>query len=129
MPDDALTTAINRVGQDVRDLRLDLTNRMDAMVTRREHDAEVKRIDAEARAARDEIARNRDALEQHEASATAQWRSVEEQIKSAEEKRESAVEAAKERRKADRRFIALWLSGAVGAAVALATFITQQMGG
>lgn len=129
MPDDALTTAINRVGQDVRDLRVDLTNRLDAMVTRREHDAETRRIDAEIASNRAAAEANRKALEDHEAEATAQWRSVAGQIEQAEQRRQDAAEAAAERRKADRRFIATWSTTAVGVGIALATLVTRWIGG
>lgn len=129
---DATLAAIAGVSQDVRDLRVDLTGRLDQMVTRNEHLAEVRRIDAEA-------ARTRDALAAHETQAdhrlTAIQQDIEEEataraaafvgltaaMTEADNKRDAAKVAAAERRKADRRFIVMWVVAAVGASAGLRT--------
>lgn len=129
-PQDATLAAIAGVSQDVRDLRVDLTGRLDQMVTRNEHLAEIRRIDAEA-------ARTRDALSAHETQAdhrlTAIQQDIEDEAKAraeafvalasamaeADNKRETAKTAAAERRKADRRWVAGWVVCATGAVAGL----------
>ena len=124
---DATLAAIDRVGKDVRDLRIDLTGRLDQMVTRNEHLAEVRRIDAEA-------ARTKDALTSHEGAADRRLAAIQEDIsdeararaevmaamveaiKEADDKRETALVAVAERRRADRRFIVATIITAVAAA-------------
>lgn len=112
---------------DIRDLRQDLTSRMDQMVTRREHEAEVRRIDAEALAARE-------ALGRHEQEADRRLTEIERAVAAGDAKILAVIEADRaahaqqreddtkeratakrqraEQRKADRR----WMIGAVIAA-------------
>lgn len=111
MPEDSLTTAINRVGQDVRDLRVDLTGRLDAMVTRREHDAEVRRIDAEARA-------TRQALTTHEVTAEERHKAL-----------KATLDAQAKQRSTDRRFVATWVVAAVGVAATVTGVLNAVFGG
>lgn len=113
----------------INGLRTDLSGRLDAAVTRREHDAEVRRIDAEARA-------TREALAAHEAQADVRLSaikaavdagdaSIRAQLEEGERKRDAAVEQAAQRRREDRRYIATWMVGAVSAATAVTTLITR----
>ena len=111
MPTDPITDAINRVGQDVRDLRVDLTGRLDAMVPRREHDAEVKRIDAEARA-------TRQALSTHELTADERHKRL-----------TATLDAQAAQRTADRRFVATWVVAAVGVAATVTGVLNAVFGG
>lgn len=101
-------------------LRSDLSGRMEQMITRREHEAEVRRQDAET-------AHVRQALADHERTAGARLDGIEGQygtvlrrIADADEKREAARAAAEERRKADRR----WLVGIILTAVSVASGLT-----
>lgn len=126
MTDDAATlAALATVSKDVRELRLDLSTRMDTMVTRREHDAEVRRIDAEAVA-------TREALERHETESARHHQSIEASLASGdalivsklekqETRREEIAAATEARRIADRR----WSIGAFMTAGALAVAVGQ----
>lgn len=126
MTDDAATlAAIATVSKDVRELRVDLSTRMDAMVTRREHDAEVRRIDAEAVA-------TREALDRHEAESVRHHQSIETNLATGdalivaklerqEARREEQATAESARRVSDRR----WSFGAVMTAAALAVAVGQ----
>ena len=102
--------------------------------SRNEHQAEVRRIDAEA-------LRTRDALIAHETTADhrliAIQTDIEDEAKArelafvrlteamteADTKRETARVAATERRKADRRFIVMWVVAAVSASAGLRTLL------
>lgn len=95
MADDPTLAAVHGVAEDLRGLRVELTGRMDQMVTRREHEAEVRRIDSEA-------ARVRDALDVHVTSSD----------------RDRAAQA--ERRRTDRRFQVTTTIAAAGVASGIA---------
>lgn len=129
MADDPTLAAVHGVAEDLRGLRVELTGRMDQMVTRREHEAEVKRIDAEA-------ARTRDALAAHQAQEDVRLTAIQAQltagdtailarIEAGEHKREQAQADAAERRRQDRRWTASWAVAAVSATAAVTTVITR----
>lgn len=130
---------------DIRDLRADVTTRMDQAVTRREHEAEVRRIDAEAQAVRE-------SLERHETSADRRLDTLRATIEALtgavaagdrevlavveadraahiaerEDDRKKAAQAKKDaadQRKSDRR----WLVGTMIAAVAVILTATQVL--
>lgn len=101
----------------INGLRTELSGRMDQMITRREHEAEVRRQDAET-------SHVRQALVDHERTAGARFDGVEDQyadvlqkMADADEKREAARKESEKQRKADRR----WLIGILIAAVAAAS--------
>lgn len=114
MPDDAATlAAIDRVDRSVQSLRTDLSLRVDQMVTRKEHESEVRRLDAEAQA-------TRKALADHETEAGKRLDGISEQIADGEKRRQDAKNAAEAQRKADRR----WLIGIVLTAIAVAASVS-----
>jgi hypothetical protein len=128
---DPTLSAIQGVAQDVRDLRAEITGRLGDMITRREHVAEVKRLDAED-------TRTREALAEHERQADLRLTAIQVAvdrgdteiralIEAAEERRQAAVEAAAERRRQDRRWFATWAVAAVGAAVAVTQVIAALL--
>lgn len=128
---DPTLDAIGAVRTQVADLRTDLTTRMDTMVTRREHDAEVRRLDAEAE-------RTREALLRHETEAERRLGDIEHSIESRvgavltaieEDKRARAKAAVHEaeRRQADRRWLLGMVVSACGVAVALGQFLTRWL--
>ncbi|WP_372595578.1 hypothetical protein [Actinotalea sp.] len=84
------------IRQDIRDLRADLTQRLDSMITRREHEAEVRRIDSEHRA----LAASHEALAQ-----TADVEHAELRNALSADKKERLMERARieDARRADRR--------------------------
>lgn len=116
----SVETSRTETARAIDSLRTDLTARIGEMVTRREHEAEIKRLDeADQRIAQ--------ALADHERAATRrlegidhQLTGVREQMEEADEKREAARAAAEERRRADRR----WLVGIVLTAIATASAVT-----
>ncbi len=114
--EDVTLAAIDRVAQDVRDLRSDLTGRLDVLVTRREHDAEVRRLDSEHRAL----------AEAHAAlviSADQEHADIREVIDADRRERRMDRQRDVEARKADRQFFLTATFGGVGAAVALASLV------
>ena len=115
---DPTLSAIAGVAQDVRDLRTDITGRLDQMVTRREHVAEIKRLDEADKGQRDALAR-------HEEAADARLLAIGEKIDEAERVRAAAVEAAAKRRTEDRRWLASWGVAAIVAAVGITQLIAS----
>lgn len=118
MADDPTLAAIERIGSEVTasraetgrqidSLRQDLTGRLDAVVTRREHDAEVKRIDSEHRAL----------AERHAAlmvSADQEHADLRESLRQDQEERREIAEKTEARRRSDRR----WYIGITISAIA-----------
>jgi uncharacterized protein YaiL (DUF2058 family) len=123
MPEDSATlAAIDRVGRDVRELRTDLTQQMAQMITRNEHDAEVRRIDAEAQ-------HTRAALVAHETEADKRLTAIQADIEEGERKRTAAQEAAAERRRQDRRFMVGTVITGMAAASAVVGLVVAIFGG
>lgn len=129
---DPTLSAVQGVAQDVRDLRTDITGRLDQMVTRREHAAEVRRLDVVDEA-------QKTALIEHERQADIRLTAIQqavdagdgkirELIEETERRREAAVLVATERRRKDRQFFATWAVAAVAAAVAVTQLITALIG-
>ncbi|GEL95349.1 hypothetical protein [Cellulomonas composti] len=132
MVDNPLLAAVHGVAQDLRDMRADLTGRMDAMVTRREHDAEVRRLDAEAQSTRDLLLAHEQSADRRLDAQRAEQRAADEQIREqiaeGERRREEAQIAAAERRKADRRWTATWTLGAAAFMVTASTAARAWLG-
>jgi len=105
----SVETSRTETARAIDSLRTDLTARIGEMVTRREHEAEIKRLDEADR----RVARRLEGIEH-------QLTGVREQMEEADEKREAARAAAEERRRADRR----WLVGIVLTAIATASAVT-----
>lgn len=141
MPDDAavlsLLTAVQasveasrtETSAAINGLRTELSGRMDQMITRREHEAEVRRQDAET-------AHVRQALADHERTAGArldgiegQYGDVLQKMTDADEKREAARKDAEKQRRADRRSLVGILIAAVAAASAVSGLIVNIFGG
>lgn len=125
MTTDPTLAAVERVDRNVRDMRVELSGRMDAMVTRREHQAEVRRIDADAQAAREALAR-------HEAEEGIKLRDIEKSIRAGDEKilavianQESARAATEKARDDERKSDRRWQVGAVMTAASLAVALSQ----
>ncbi|TQL03498.1 hypothetical protein [Cellulomonas sp. SLBN-39] len=113
----------------IQALREDLSARLDTTVSRREHEAEVRRIDAESRATREAMATlesQADArlLAAH-AAIEAGDAAVRARLEEVERKRGAALEAAEVRRREDRRYLASWMVGAVSAATAVTALVTR----
>lgn len=118
MSDDPTLAAIERIGSEVTAsrtetgrqidaLRQDLTGRLDAVITRREHDAEVRRIDSEHRA----LAERHAALE---ISADQEHADIRESLRQDQEERREIAEKTEARRRSDRR----WYIGITISAIA-----------
>ena len=96
-----------------RDLRVDLTNRLDQNVTRREHDAEVKRLDSERAALAErhaDLEKRHSALEEH---ADLEHADIRDALRQDQEERREIADKAERRRVSDRR----WYIGITIAAV------------
>lgn len=52
---DPVILAVDGLRADVRDMRADLSGRIENLVTRREHEAEIRRVDAEAKLTRERL--------------------------------------------------------------------------
>lgn len=124
---DPTLDAVNGVRSDVKDLRDELTGRLDAMVTRREHEAEVRRIDSEAQ-------RTREQLVQHERDADRRLVEISTEVATGDKAILGVVEADKaqrsaeakalaEQRKADRRWTIGALTAAAGVIIAAGQFL------
>lgn len=141
MPDDAATlAAIDRVDRSVQSLRTDLTGRLDQMVTRKEHEAEVRRLDSEAQASRQALAEHERIAGKRLDEITEQHADLLQRLADADEKREAARrDAEKEReverknaaaqRKADRRWLITITITAVGVASGVSGVIFNAIGG
>lgn len=112
MADAETLAAITQLNASVSELRQDITGRLDNMVTRREHDAEVRRIDAE-------LAHQATAQSQHEQGATGRLAHLEATMTAGDKAVLERVEEADQKRQDNRRWLAGWMIGAVGLAVAL----------
>jgi chromosome segregation ATPase len=113
----------------INGLRTELSGRMDQMITRREHEAEVRRQDAET-------AHVRQALADHEQAAGKRLDGIEDRygdvlqkITDADKKRDEAREAAELRRRADRRWLVGILIAAVAAASGVSGVVVNALGG
>ena len=115
---DPTLEAVQGVRDDVRELRADLTGRLDQMVTRREHESEVRRLDSERAALGD-------ALVRHEESADVRLSSLQAAMVAGDKAVLTAIDAAEERRRGDRRWMAGWIVAAVGAAAAITNVIVR----
>lgn len=124
---DPILDAIGAVRATLRDL----TSRLETMVTRREHDAEVRRIDAEANA-------TREALLRHENEADRRLTGIEDSIDTRvgevldaveQDKKERAARADREaeQRKSDRHWQIGMVASACGLAVALGQLLTRWL--
>jgi len=131
MTTDPTLDAIGAVRVQVADLRTELTTRLDTMVTRREHDAEVRRLDAEA-------TRTREALARHETNAGRHRTEIEDSIDTRvgellavieDDRRDRARQATRdaEQRHADRRWLLGMVVSAGGLAVALGQLFTRWL--
>lgn len=98
----------------------ELAARLDSMVTRREHDAEVRRIDAEAE-------RTRESLLRHETDATRRLAEIESVVESRVDEVLAAVEKDRAERKADRHWLVGIVVAACSAAVALGQLLTRWL--
>ena len=121
---DPTLAAVEAVRDDLRALRADLTGRMDQMVTRREHEAEVRRIDAEANRTRDLAHTTRTALEAHEDAAAARLAHIDVSMRDGDAAVLAAITAAEEHRAADRIAARRWTAGWVVTAIGVATALT-----
>lgn len=119
---DPTLDAINDVRGDVKDLRDDLTGRLDTMVTRREHEAEVRRIDSEAQRTREQLVR-------HEQDADRRLNEISTEVATGDKailavieadktQRAAEAKAAAEQRQADRRWTVGALTAATGVIIA-----------
>ncbi|KZM34555.1 hypothetical protein [Oerskovia enterophila] len=113
---DPTLDAVNAVRGDVKGLRDELTIRLDAMVTRREHEAEVRRIDSEAQ-------RTREQLMQHEREADRRLVEISTEVTIGDKAILGVVEADKAQRSAEAKALAeqrrtdrRWTIGALTAA-------------
>lgn len=130
MADDAATlAAIDRVDRSVQSLRTDLTGRLDQMVTRKEHEAEVRRLDSEAQASRQALAEHERVAGKRLDEITDQHADLLQKIADADTKREAAREEEKLRRKADRRWLITVVIAAVGVASGVSGVIFNAIGG
>jgi Skp family chaperone for outer membrane proteins len=117
---DPILSAVQDVAQDVRDLRVEITGRMDQMVTRREHEAEVRRLDSAHASLQDAHDDLRRAAEiEHESLRTA--------LAADQAERKAERSRVEDARRADRRtFIQVTVAavlGAVTVAVAIVSLI------
>jgi hypothetical protein len=119
---DPTLDAVNAVRGDLAGLRTELTGRMDAMVTRREHEAEVRRIDSDAQRTREQLIR-------HEQDANRRLDDISTEVATGDQAILAVVEADKaqraaeakalaEQRKADRRWTIGALTAATGVIIA-----------
>ena len=115
---DPTLEAVQAVRDDLRALRSDLTGRMDQMVTRREHEAEVRRLDSERAALGD-------ALLRHEEASDVRLSGMHDAMRAGDREVLDAIHAADDRRIADRRWLAGWLVTAIGVASAVTSLITR----
>lgn len=124
---DPTLDAVNALRTDLAGLRSELTGRMDAMVTRREHEAEVRRIDAEAR-------RTAEALAQHEresdrrmselaAEAATGDKAVLGVVEADKAERAAEAKAAAAQRRVDRRWVIGAITAAAGVIIAAGQFL------
>lgn len=119
---DPTLAAVQQVAQDVRDLRLEVSGRMEQAVTRREHDAEIKLVRTEHQL----LAERHAALE---ASATVEHTALREAIEADQAGRALERQRTEDARRADRRVYLAVTVGAVSAAPALASFIGRLITG
>lgn len=91
---DPILSAVEATTRQVADLRTELTTRLDQMVTRREHDAEVRRIDADHE-------RTRANLATHEREAAAHFDTIAARVDESERSIKSAIESEKIQRAAE----------------------------
>ena len=119
---DPTLAAVEAVRDDLRDLRTDLTVRMDGMVTRREHEAEVRRIDSEHRM----LAASHHALVR---SADVEHAELRTDIEADKAERRVERQRAEDSRRADRRTYMTVTVASIGVAVSGAAVVVNAVTG
>lgn len=120
--------------QAITTLRTELLGRFDQMVSQREHDEAMRRIDSEHESLWRAIRDTTTQFDQHEKDSAVRIEAINKavyegdaaivtRIENVEAKREEARIEQQEKRRLDRRWFAGWAVAAIVAAVAVATFI------
>jgi hypothetical protein len=129
---DQTLAAVDALRGDITHRFDDLGRRIDSMVTRREHDAEVRRIDAYNQATRAAVDQNKsDADGKIEALQTAVAdgdAKVAAELEADRQQRAAEIKQAAADRKADRRWMIGSVLAAAGLAVPVAAFVRDLIG-
>lgn len=118
---DPILSAIEGVKADVRDLKTDLTGRLDQMVTRREMEAEMGTV----RAVHQGLA---DQFERHAQDAEVEHSALRQSLEDDKKARQAERQRVDDQRRADRRFFMTTAIAAVGVAATLVGAIVAIFG-